>query len=61
MEALVENSVTKVSDWESALKMIKTKGRDAEKLARYLRPDAVDIHSGTGLLVVPAQIMAPLA
>lgn len=32
MEQLIEEKFSTVSDWESALKMIKTKGRDAEKL-----------------------------
>jgi hypothetical protein len=32
MEKLIEEKFTDVSDWEAGLKMIKSKGRDAEKL-----------------------------
>jgi hypothetical protein len=32
MEKLIEEKFNDVADWESALREIKTKGRDAERL-----------------------------
>ena len=32
METLIENHFKDVGDWEQALRMIKTKGRDVDKL-----------------------------
>ncbi len=36
LEQLIEEKFTSVADWEAALKMIKAKGRDAERLPRYV-------------------------
>jgi hypothetical protein len=35
LEQLIEEKFNSAADWEAALKMIKAKGRDAERLPRY--------------------------
>lgn len=37
LEQLIEEKFTDMSFWEASFKMIKSKGRDAEKLPRYSR------------------------
>ncbi|VDO86176.1 unnamed protein product [Haemonchus placei] len=34
LEQLIEEKLTKASDWEMQLKLLKTKGREAEKLPK---------------------------
>lgn len=36
LEALIEEKFTKAEDWENQIKALKGKGRDAEKLPRFI-------------------------
>nr|CDJ93573.1 Dynein heavy chain and ATPase associated with various cellular activities domain containing protein [Haemonchus contortus] len=41
LEQLIEEKLTKASDWEMQLKLLKTKGREAEKLPNEIRLECI--------------------
>ncbi|KAK5972029.1 hypothetical protein GCK32_020924, partial [Trichostrongylus colubriformis] len=41
LEQLIEENLTKASDWELQLKLLKTKGREAEKLPNEIRLECI--------------------
>uniref|UniRef100_A0A0N4ZU30 Cytoplasmic dynein 2 heavy chain 1 n=1 Tax=Parastrongyloides trichosuri TaxID=131310 RepID=A0A0N4ZU30_PARTI len=47
LESLIEEKFTKASDWESQLKLLKTKGKELEKIPEEINIDCINISTTT--------------